>query len=373
MIRFGALSITLLLGALQGLILAIALLRAERNRTANRALAALIVAFALFLTPYIIGFAGFYDAWPWLSFSPFELTLAFGPLLYLYVVALTGGAPGRRWPRHFAPVLVQFLSQALVFPLPLRVKNEWDRIAHEPVIAPTLTAAAILSLAFYGVAAWRRRRLYLAWLADNRTDEGRFDPLWIRNVLLALGLAGVVWAGFFVANLVDPTRDYFDQFWMYAGLSGLVIYLGVEGWRHAGVTFPVMTLETPPGLDPEPSSRDWARQGQIWRSALVEKELWRDPDLTLAGAARALGTNTSYLSRAFNEGLGVTFSALVNRQRVEAIKALLADPAEARDLTTLAMEAGFNSKASFNRAFAQFAQVTPTAYRAASFAARLIP
>lgn len=363
MIRFGPMSITLLVGALQGLALAVALLRVERNRVANRALAALIVAFALFLTPYIIGFAGFYDAWPWLSFAPFELTLSFGPLLYLYVQGLTGGRLNRTWPLHFLPVVLQFLSQALVFPLPLATKDAWDRMAHAPYIDPLLTAAAILSLAIYGTGAWRRRRLYLAWLADNRTDEGRFDPRWIRNVLIALGVALAVWAGFFAANLADPGRTYFDQFWMYAGLSGLVIYLGVEGWRHAGLAFPVMT-DGPPPTEVETPTRDWTRQGEIWRDALVARELWRDPELTLAAAARALGTNTSYLSRALNEGLGVTFSALVNRQRVAAIQQQLADPAETRDLTTLALEAGFNSKASFNRAFVQVAQVTPTAYRA---------
>lgn len=365
MIRFGPMSITLLVGALQGLALAIALLRAERNRPANRALAALIVAFGLFLTPYIIGFAGFYDAWPWLSFAPFELTLSFGPLLYLHVASLTAGTPGRRWPLHFIPAAIQFLCQAVVFPLPLATKNAWDRLVHDPYIDPILTGAAILSLGIYGAMAWRRRRQYLAWLADNRTDEDRFDPSWIRNVLLALGLALAVWASFFAANLADPSRNYFDQFWMYAGLSVLVIYLGVEGWRHSGVAFPVMTAPAPPPAEAEAPGRDWTRQGEIWREALISQELWRDPELTLATAARALGTNTSYLSRALNEGLGVTFSGLVNRQRVAAIQQLLADPAERRDLTTLALEVGFNSKASFNRAFVLVAQVTPTAYRAA--------
>jgi AraC-like DNA-binding protein len=364
MIRFGPMSITLLAGALQGLALAAALLRAERNQVANRALAALILAFALFLTPYIIGYAGFYDAWPWLSFAPFELTLSFGPLLYLYIVSLTGGALNRKWPWHFVPVLLQFLTQALVFPLPLAAKNAWDQMAHDPWIDPLLTAAAIVSLAIYGAMAWRRRRRYLTWLANNRTDENRFDPSWIRNVLLALGVALAVWAGFFAANLADPARNYFDQFWMYAGLSALVIYLGVEGWRHADIAFPAMTAVSPP-TEAETPTRDWTRQGEIWREALIAQELWRDPELTLAAAARALGTNTSYLSRALNEGLGVTFSGLVNRQRVAAIQQLLADPAEKRDLTTLALEAGFNSKASFNRAFIQVAQVTPTAYRAA--------
>ena len=100
MIVFGVLSITLLVGTAQGLVLALMLWRAPGNRTANRWLALLIVAVAALITPYIIGFAGFYDRWHWLSFAPFNYTLAFGPLLWLYATSLTGRAPAPVWPPH---------------------------------------------------------------------------------------------------------------------------------------------------------------------------------------------------------------------------------------------------------------------------------
>lgn len=122
MIAFGPMSITLLICAVQGLLLATLLWRAPVNRAANRWLALLIVSVAALMTPYIIGYAGFYERWPWLSFAPLSYTLAFGPLLYLYASTLTGTHPDRLWP-HFLPVAVQFLAYALVFPLPLPTKN----------------------------------------------------------------------------------------------------------------------------------------------------------------------------------------------------------------------------------------------------------
>ena len=122
MIRFGPMSITLLLCAAQGLVLAGLLFGARGNRGANRYLGLLILAVAALITPYIIGYAGFYDRWPWLSFAPFSYTLAFGPLIYLYTVSLVGRAPSPVWP-HFVPVGVQFLADALVFPLPLPTKD----------------------------------------------------------------------------------------------------------------------------------------------------------------------------------------------------------------------------------------------------------
>jgi hypothetical protein len=237
-IEFGVLSISLMVGTAQGLVLALMLWRVVTNRAANRWLALLIVAVAALITPYIIGFAGFYDRWPWLSFTPLSYTLAFGPLLLLYAATLCGRPPERAWP-HFLPVVVQFAADALVFPFPLAIKDWWDTVAHAPIIAPALRVVTFISLAVYGHMAWRCWADYRRWLGENVTDAVDFDPDWIRNFLLALGLVGLVWLGFFIANVRDPTRNYFDQFWLYVIFSGLVIYLGVEGWRHAGMRYPV--------------------------------------------------------------------------------------------------------------------------------------
>lgn len=122
MIVFGPMSITLLICASQGLLLAGLLLSARRNTAANRWLALLILAVAALMTPYIIGYAGFYEKWPWLSFAPLSYTLAFGPLLYLYTATLIGSQPARVWP-HFVPVSLQFVAYAVVFPFPLPTKN----------------------------------------------------------------------------------------------------------------------------------------------------------------------------------------------------------------------------------------------------------
>lgn len=369
MIVFGPMSITLLICAAQGVLLAGLLWRAEANRAANRWLALLILAVAALMTPYIIGYAGFYDRWPWLSFAPVSLTLAFGPLLYLYTVSLIEASPPRVWP-HFVPVMVQFLAYAVIFPFPLPVKNRWNDAVHEPFIDPTFEVAALASIAFYGAVAYRRYRAYRQWLGDNRTDSVDFEPVWIRNFLVALVTMGTIWSGFLIAKQIDPSRDYFDQFPLYLGYSVLVLYLGIAGWRHADTRFPQVIVD--PMSDQEPIAptsvplRDWAAQGSAWIARIEAEELWRDPALTLASLARVLGTNTTYLSRALGAASGENFNAVINRRRVAAMQALLATPAEQRDLLTMALDVGFNSKASFNRAFQDFAGMSPSAWRSKS-------
>lgn len=367
MFDLNVLSVTLIVGAGQGLVLAILLALAPRNVEANRALAALIVALAIYMTPFIIGYAGAYDRWPWLSFAPFDVTLIFGPLFYWHTLALTGGSFGQRRLMHFAPFAAQFLAQALIFPWPLSFKNWWNSTAHEPFIDPFFTASTFVSLAAYGWLSWRRYQAYKSWLRDNRADGERFDPTWIRNALYAVAAVGTIWAGFAIANALDPTRDYFDQFWLYFGFGLLAIYLGVEGWRNASLVYPYMAEARPaePATPSAPAAneRNWADQGAAWAREIERLELWRDPEISLTTMARALGANTAYVSRALNDGLGVSFHDFVNGRRVEALKRLLADPNETRDLMALAFEVGFSSKASFNRVFAELTGMTPSAFR----------
>lgn len=178
MIRFGSMSIVLLCGALYGAMRAAMLCFIPVNRAANRLLAALIGVLALYTAPYIIGYAGYYDAFPWLSFAPYNLSLAAGPLLYLYLrCLLAGGAQlPPRWALHLIPAALQLLYYSAIFIQPLAFKNHWDAAVHVPWIDPPETLALLLSLAGYWLLAWRGARQ-----APQRRD-------WTRNLLVASGL-----------------------------------------------------------------------------------------------------------------------------------------------------------------------------------------
>jgi hypothetical protein len=73
-LSFGWRTALLFVMFVQLLVLALALVRVLQNRVANRTMAALLVVLAGLLTPWMIGFAGFYDKWMWLTFAPFQIT-----------------------------------------------------------------------------------------------------------------------------------------------------------------------------------------------------------------------------------------------------------------------------------------------------------
>lgn len=101
--------------------------------------------------------------------------------------------------------------------------------------------------------------------------------------------------------------------------------------------------------------------------AFMETGAYRDETLTLVALARQMAVPDYLLRRAINQGLGYrNFNAFVNHYRLAEVKAALGDPEKARlPILTLALSAGFNSVAPFNRAFKAEFGVTPSQYRAA--------
>lgn len=97
--------------------------------------------------------------------------------------------------------------------------------------------------------------------------------------------------------------------------------------------------------------------------ALMAQEVYLNPDLSLKSMAEQLGTNSSVLSRVVNQGYGANFNDFINRYRVEAVRRELEKGAyKTHTLPGIALNCGFSSKATFNRAFKKHMQVAPSSY-----------
>jgi AraC-like DNA-binding protein len=357
-LSFGWRTATLTVAVVQLLILAAALLRPLPNRAANRTLAALLCTLALMVMPWLIGFAGFYDKWMWLTFAPFQITLAVAPLGWLYLTALIeGGWPRGGW-RHLLPAAAQAAYLTICFTLPFEAKMAWAGRSSGGY--QLITSLALLGqMSWYGRDAARRLAAYRTALPDHVADTHRYAARWLAGALAALALLFAVWAGYSLWDLVAPL-GYINLMGLYLAMAACALYLGIEGWRHAALPFPRQPDLTPPTTS---DSRDWAALGREW-AELIRSQGWaRDPDLTLGSLARRIGTNTAYLSRAINQGAGTNFASFIAAQRAAAVAARLRD-GDRSDLLTIALEEGFGSKASFNRAFTAALGQSPSAYRA---------
>ncbi|MCQ8184641.1 helix-turn-helix transcriptional regulator [Parvularcula maris] len=346
------------------LLIAFALFRTASHRQSNQLLGVLLLVLVGVVTPWIIGFAGFYDRWPELTSAPFAITLAIAPLFYGYLTVLVTGAFPSFWRLHLAPAALQFAVLFSGFLLPLPLKTAWS-MARAPIVNPATDAAFVVGMVVYGWLCLDLIGHYQTALAASRSDDARFALPWLRNVVAAGGAlfaAGILSKG---VGLFVPL-GYEGLLYLHAALALIALYLAVEGWRHSRLTFPRLgdlQADSPAPPSP-PEAQNWSARGQVWRCRIEEEGWATEPDLTIAELAQRLGTNTHYLSRALNEGLGVNFSTFVNGLRAEVVAARL-EAGDERALIDIALEAGFGSKATFNRVFRQSFGMSPTAYRAA--------
>jgi AraC-like DNA-binding protein len=92
-------------------------------------------------------------------------------------------------------------------------------------------------------------------------------------------------------------------------------------------------------------------------------QAYLDADISLGTLARDLGCSTNHVSQVINEFDQCNFHDFINARRVgEACRRLQCS--RETNLLELAMDVGFNSKSSFNRAFRKFTGVTPSEYLA---------
>ncbi len=94
---------------------------------------------------------------------------------------------------------------------------------------------------------------------------------------------------------------------------------------------------------------------------LVEHEkAYQDAELSLVQMAKQLKTNPTILSKVINQGFGKNFNDFVNHYRIEAVKEKLqAGEQKTQTLLGIAYDCGFNSKATFNRAFKKATGTSP--------------
>ena len=189
----------------------------------------------------------------------------------------------------------------------------------------------------------------------------------MRAILFGLACAytvALVSAGF--AYRVDPAGPW------------LVISPGREGGglivAALGMAMALLMLQARPtilggarraevGPDARADAIERVMAGRL--NDLMAAGAWRREGLTIGALAQELGEPEHRLRRLINQRLGHrNFADFVNGYRIDAAKARLRDPQEARTtVAAIAFDLGYGSLGPFNRAFRAATGVTPTEWR----------
>jgi AraC-like DNA-binding protein len=108
-----------------------------------------------------------------------------------------------------------------------------------------------------------------------------------------------------------------------------------------------------------------ARAAAILDGLMRNERLSREPGLTVGALAARLRMPEYRLRRLINQRLGHrNFNAFLNQWRLAEAKEALADPAQREvPISTIALDAGFQSLGPFNRAFRAETGLTPSEFR----------
>ena len=375
---FNPRSIVLFIGILQGLIFATLLIirSFQRKNHSDFWLAALLISLCLSTVTDFIGFAGVYDAlknYKDLTFFPFDNPFIYGASIYLYVQTLTNDK--RRLTRRnlllFVPAIIFYLYQFLAFAQTMEFKNWYEKAIHIPYISPFYAVTSIAFNAFLLFLCLRHYRQYRTWLDENFSDTEKFKFDWLRNFLYIFTAILALTALFNLTNNFIFKLSYMQFFWLSFANALAVYYLAIAGYLRSQTieldfTPPLEIVQIESEFKKNPlSENDLEKYKDRLQNLMRNEKLYREPNLTLTDLARLIGVNSTILSYTINSGFGKNFNDFVNEFRIAEVKQKLQNGgAENLTLLAVAFDCGFNSKATFNRAFRKFTGVSPKEFNA---------
>ncbi len=344
-----------------GCFAALVLLTRKDNVYPNKFLALFLLSVSLWLIDAFLRVSSIYQQEPDYYFLPIYYSLAFGPLIYFYVTSLVN--PKFRFDRrrfiHFVPVLIQALLYLFLNMKDYSFKRWYWLEIHKPYTYRIEFDGAFLSLAIYVYLSIQLIRRYQKKIEDNYSDTHRIRLHWLRGLLIILFVLCVAW--FAEVILRDFYHDYFQFNYTSLILGFLTLTLA-----YGAVTQPNLTTVILPSDESDDETQSIAideKIKQTIRKHMEEQRAYLDSTLSLKAFAQLCGLPIRKVSQGINQGFSMSFHDYVNHHRVEAVKSQLktAD-LEVYTIQGIAMECGFNSKATFNRIFKSVTGVTPTQY-----------
>jgi AraC-like DNA-binding protein len=305
--------------------------------------------------------------WEEMDFFPRGLGFALPPLVYFYLKSQTDSQfrfSGRdAW--HFAPFVAHAIYHIVVWAQGRAFVRHWVQHVHDPWGGPYLEQLIEMGLyIYYFYQALKFYKHYQAWTVQRFSDPDAVSLRWYRNVLIVLILAVMAdWLQLAVdmAFQLSFEQDWWDNLLMV----GLIYYMCIAGYAQVQPMRDLTFNDQPEAVAPaeaQPDYGDW--KVKIDRH-MAEQRPYLQPELTLAGLAQQLKTNPSVLSGIINGVYEKNFNDFVNQYRVAEFQRQAQDP-QNRHLTLLAiaLDCGFNSKSTFNRAFKQATGLTPKEFLA---------
>jgi len=304
-----------------------------------------------------------------------QILFLHGPALWFYIKSLT--VPSFRFKPlyllHFVPFLFFTIWHYYHFsqlPVEEKIQIALNDSFRDTVFYKITVLAIGFSTITYNLWALILIHSYRKKLRLQLSNIDHIDLNWLRILTSASLIIYLINVTLFNLDLVfhfAPYKMLMAVSYGFASVYVLIIgYFGLQQkdvFIGLGAVNPVF-YQTPSKF--KKSGRPEEKDQAFVKSLLefMEKEKpYLEPELSIAKLSSQLHVKSEYLSEILNNTLHQTFFDFINQYRVEEFKKQSADEANRHlSIMGIAYDCGFNSKASFYRAFKKFEKVSPSAY-----------
>lgn len=311
-----------------------------------------------------------------------DFLFAIGPLIYFYIKCLT--QPYFRFRKidwlHFAPAILFFVYKVFIFIYDSQqpgfedVQNGWflTNIHYQYVsnIIGPLKDISFIVYSFFAVKTYWHHRKYIVEYFSNTYNV---ELNWLRNFL-------VIFIGLYIFHQIVYLFDYsfFDNFWKQRWWGNLanalaMLYVGMMSYfsdltklQNLQPLETSTSSENPPlkNIEERSESSEFENQKRKISSYMETHQPFLNPEITLPELAKELKLSSNLLSQIINSGFDKNFNEFINEFRVEMVKTKLQDESlQHLSLLGIALECGFNSKATFNRVFKKLTNQSPSQFQ----------
>jgi AraC-like DNA-binding protein len=344
-----------IIGASQAIFLFLLSLK-NRAGISSHLFSLLLLSFALHLLFFC--FSWFTGIWTHISYLRPVFPLLYGPLLLLYIKYQTETRFKYSDYLHFIPFVLALTVMSVFLyinkGLPNHIEGtslyKWGKLS------------VISSFAFYGAASHVALKKYSNYVRQNFSFIENIDLKWIKDMFWLLIAIWVLILGLVLGNrLFGLFSANTEQVIQYILICVFVFMIGYKGIRQSNVFSLLSGKQKPePRIQTETVSNPDQYYFERIKTLVESEKLYLNPKLSIGEIADRLKTNVNYVSRAINSKANVNFFEFINQYRVSEFKIQVVNPQKSNfTLLAIAMECGFNSKASFNRIVKEQTGQTP--------------
>ncbi len=360
---FSFLDLVLFAGFIQGIFLILSLqFTSRKNREANKLLI-IIIGLATFIFAGKMATFQIKGLWVWRFSLLSDCSIyMYGPLLYTYFRTLVfkERASDSLTFKPFIPSLLLFLFFCWTLTLTTEEYFAMSYTIGMGIVYLAMELFGVTSLIVYAILSYR----IVKKIKNSTHKEFIHAQKLVRYIkFIVLGLSAIIifWSiGIFRTYALHS----YDSFIIYKLVwISMAIFLFIVG--YFSFTQPEIVRLTVE----KTTTKDRLRQEEIkiitqkLQELIDEEQIFTRSDLSLKILAKKLDTSANNLSWLLNSVYGKTFYEYVNEHRVKAFLAKVEEGEHRKQtLLAIAMDAGFNSKSTFNKSFKTIMNDTPSRY-----------